>query len=92
MIPKNAKRISRLARNLQPGDLYIITDMTGPKITKHVVKVITVRETLKAWFSGRRQWQINYEIQSDTGYCPFTQDGFGASLIYSTDRWRVYRS
>lgn len=89
------KRITRLGRNLKPGDRFVIRDgVNYPSRGHWVVEVTHIHETCRAWFTGKRQWQISYkvvDIRGNPGILPFSQDGYGCCRVYSTDKFDVKR-
>lgn len=56
---------TKLFRNLKPGDKFVVyRDILGVEKLKvsqthAIVTVISVQETTRAHFSGKRQWQVN---------------------------------
>lgn len=53
------KQRSKLYRNLKPGDKFAIADNTSGKLRSAVITVSSVHETKRAWFTGRRLWQVH---------------------------------
>jgi hypothetical protein len=49
-------RKTKLYRNLKKGDQFMVKREDGKTA---IVTVNRVQETIKAWFSGRRQWEIH---------------------------------
>lgn len=70
-------RKSKLIRNLKPGDKFTVMDDTGDRLRTCTVTVSSVRETRRAWFSGKRQWEVSADYP---WWWPFPVRG------YSTDR------
>lgn len=73
---------TKLYRNLKKGDKIVLLDETDyPKIRKHILIVSSVRECSRAWFTGKRQWEVsgNYPF-----WFPFP------IRAYSNDRTELY--
>lgn len=87
----NRKKLTRLARNLRPGDRFCIENLV--QRGHWIMEVVKVQEACHGWFSGKRIWTVLSRIvdSNTNSLLPHSQDGYHTSSVYSTDKWEIWR-